>query len=210
MYRKLSIESRSLDREHKSKNLRKDGLVPGVIFGKEIDSLPIKVPANILNKFLETSGRVFEIEVKGEATHLVNLDNLQWDALGNRVMHVAFYKLKKGHKTTVSIPLSFVGESKGQKDGGLMNFTVDEINIEALPKDIPEKLEVDISSLEIGDSLLLKDLKIPSTLSLVADDLDQTVVSCQHARAEEEEKPSTEEVSPEDTPTVAEQEKTEE
>lgn len=202
MYQKLVTEKR-VPTEINNRDVRKKGMIPAVIFGKEANpSLAIQLPANKLHKFLASAGRVFELEVKGGETHLVNLDHLQWDALGNRVLHASFHKLKKGQKTRVSLQITLVGEAKGLKDGGVVAPVISEVEIEALPKDIPASLEVDISELGVDETLSLKDIKLPSALTLLETDLEKVIVSCQRPKQEAEE--TQEAASPEDTPTVAE------
>lgn len=202
MYEKLITENRSVEKSASVKALRKSGFVPGVIYGKETESLPIKVPANKLHKFLEGSGRVFEVEVAGGGTHLVNLDNIQWDHLGNHALHVAFHKLKAGQKTRVTLPIHWIGESKGHRlEGGVIHQAYNEIEIEGLPKDIPDSIEVDITELGINEAIHLSDLTPPKNCKWMEDE-SIVLVSCQPPRAEKIEEP----VSPEETPTLAEEE----
>ena len=203
MYEKLTTEKRPLSRDNAARKLRRQGIVPGVIYGKEMESsLPIKVHRSILHKFLEKAGRVFEVKVGKGKTHLVHLDSLQWDHLGNQLMHIAFHKLQAGEKTTVSLPVHLEGESAGQKEGGILHQTISEIEIEGLPKDIPEYISVDISNMEVNGSIHLSDLTAPQGCTWVAEE-DFTIVSCQPPKAEEE---PTEEVGPADTPEVDETE----
>lgn len=201
MYEKLEIKKRSLDSRSSLKAMRKEGHVPGVIYGKDIDSLAIQVPATRLQKFLHKSGRVFEVEVSGADTHLVHLDNIQWDHLGNHALHVAFHKLKKGQKTRVKVPFHWSGEAKGHKlDGGIVNHVYNEIEIEGLPKDIPDYIEVELQDLALNESICLKNISLPPNCEWT-DDEDLVVVTCQPPRREE----VVEAVTPEETPLVDDQ-----
>ncbi len=201
MYEKLTTERRQLNRDHATKFLRKKGYVPGVIYGKGLESLPIMVPGNKLHKFLESSGRVFEVQVGGDQTYLVNLDNIQWDHLGNQALHVAFHKLEAGKKTRVTLPIHYVGVSKGHKlEGGIIHQSYNEIEVEGLPKDMPDFIEVDISDLDINSSLHLSDIHPPQGCSWYGLEPEVVLVSCQPPKAEKVE----EATSPEDTPVVGE------
>ena len=183
MYEKLTTQQRHLGPQHG-------------------DSLPIKVPHRRLHKFLDTAGRVFEVEVEGGKKHLVHLDSIQWDHMGNKLLHISFHKLRAGVKTTVSIPVHWAGESVGQREGGIIHHQLSEIEVEGLPKDIPEYIEVDVSELEINGTLHLSDISAPKGCEWVTEE-DLTIVSCQPPRPEEE---IEEAVSPADTPEVSEAE----
>lgn len=202
MYEKLTTESRQLNRDHSTKILRKKGYVPGIIYGKGLESLPIMVPGSKLHKFLESSGRVFEVQVSKGQTFLVNLDNIQWDHMGNQALHVAFHKLEAGVKTRVTIPIHFVGESKGHKlEGGVIHQAYSEIEVEGLPKDMPEYIEIDISDLDVNSAIHLSEINPPQGCSWYGVDPEIVLISCQPPRAERVE----EEIAPEDTPVVGEE-----
>ncbi len=176
MYQCLKVESRPNRNDSKPSSLRSEGWIPGVIFGKGIDSVSLKVKAQDLKKFLHQSGSVFEIEVGGKK-HLCNLDDLQKDALGSHMMHVSFHKLKAGQKTTVSVPIHYVGEAPGIKDGGVLNLMVDHIDVEGLPKDIPEFVEVDLSSVELNGQIHLGDVPTPKGCAWTIDP-ETNLLSC--------------------------------
>jgi len=192
MYQCLKVENRKHRDQLKPSSLRKEGWVPGVIFGKEIDSVSLQVKEQDLWKFLHQSGAVFEIEVGG-TKHLCNLDSIQKDALGRKAMHVSFHKLKAGQKTTVSVPLQYVGEAPGVKAGGVLNLMVDHIDIEGLPKDIPESVEIDLSSVDLDGAIQLSDIATPSGC-IWKSDSEMNLLSCHAPKVIEE---STEAAEPE-------------
>jgi len=192
MYQCLKVENRQHRDQAKPKTLRKEGWVPGVIFGKEIKSVSMQVKETDLRKFLHQSGSVFEVEIGG-TKHLCNLDHIQKDPLGKTTMHVSFHKLKAGQKTTVSVPIHYVGEAPGVKAGGVLNLMVDHLDVEGLPKDIPEFVEVDLSSIEINESFHLSSVTPPKGCSWKIDG-ETNLVSCHAPKVVEE---STEDVEPE-------------
>ena len=192
MYQCLKVENRQHRDDAKPKTLRKQGWVPGVIFGKEIKSVSMQVKESDLWKFLQHSGSVFEIEVAG-TKHLCNLDSIQRDALGKKTLHVSFHKLKAGQKTTVSVPIHYVGEAPGVKAGGVLNLMVDHLDVSGLPKDIPEFVEVDLSTIEINQSFHLGSVTPPKDCEWTIDE-ETNLVSCHAPKVVEE---STEEIEPE-------------
>lgn len=184
MYQTLKVESRPDSNENKPSLLRRDGWIPGVLFGKEIDSVTLKVKGNVLKKFLHDSGSVFQIEVAGKK-HLCNLDDIQRDALGAETMHVSFHKLTAGQKTTVNVPIHYVGDAPGVKAGGVLNKLIDNLDLEGLPKDIPEFVEVDISGVEVDGQIHLSDLKKPNGCDWTIDP-ETNLLSCHLQKVVEE------------------------
>lgn len=193
MYQCLKVENRQHRDSAKPKSLRKQGWIPGVIFGKEIKSVSMQVMEKDLRKFLTHSGSVFEIEVEG-TKHLCNLDHVQKDALGSKTVHVSFHKLKAGQKTHVKVPIHYVGESPGIKEGGVLNLMVDHLDVEGLPKDIPEFVEVDLSKVDMNESLHLSSVTPPKGCAWTADP-ETNLVSCHAPKVVVEEPVATEEVA---------------
>lgn len=170
MYDLLKVEARNKGLEKPAHILRKEGHVPGVIFGKGMDSLPFQVPMKDFTKFMNHShSKVFEVEV-GSGKHLVSLENIQRDHLGSRYMHIELQKLQKGQATTVTLPIKMVGESPAaERDEGIVSLYVHEMDVKGLPKDFVDHIEIDISALEVNDSIHLSDIKPPKGLSWVED-----------------------------------------
>ncbi len=170
-------------REEPVKSLRKEGYVPGVVYGKGMDSVNFKVPSISIAKFLHHSGKVFEVEVAGRGKHLVSLDNVQWDHMGDKMLHVSFHKISANEKTTVTLPVHFEGEAAGKKEGGIVQHVLHEVEVTGLPGDMPEFITVDISGLAIHDNFALKDIPCPKGLEW-AHDVDSNVVSCHPPKVE--------------------------
>ena len=101
MYEVLKAGQRETGKHIKAKQMRKEGWIPGVIFGKNQEPVHFKVPAMTIQKFLTHSGKVFEVEVESAGKHLVNVQELQWNHLGNELVHVSFHKLQAGHKCEI-------------------------------------------------------------------------------------------------------------
>lgn len=193
MYELLTTDGRETGRNWKPSALRKEGWVPGVIYGKGTEPVHFKVPAMKLKKFLHHSGKVFEVEVTGYGKHLVNVQDIQWDHFGDTMIHVALHKLQANKKTRVSVPIHWVGEAPGHKAGGVVNHAYNEIELYGLPKDIPEYYEVYVDTLEMNGNFHLDELTPPAGCTFTDKD-NPVIVSCHPPKKVEE---TTEEVTPE-------------
>ncbi len=160
----LNIERREERGKGGARKLRKAGYIPAILYSPHKDDP--EVPVKILKKEFH---KVFS----GEAEHHVlnlNLDNeelmavikeIQRDPIKGDVLHVDFFKVFKGEKVSVEVPIEIVGESKGVKKGGILEHLLRELEIEAVPSQIPDVIEVDVTELDLGDTLLVEDLKLP-------------------------------------------------
>lgn len=193
MYELLTTDGRETGKNWKPATLRKEGWVPGVIYGKGTEPVHFKVPAMKLRKFLGHSGKVFEVEVSGYGKHLVNVQDIQWDHMGDSMVHVAFHKLQAGQKTKVTVPIHWVGEAAGHKAGGVVHHAYNEIELYGLPKDFPEYYEVNVEELEMNGNIHLGDLTPPRGCEFTTED-NPVIVSCHPPKKVEE---TTEAVEPE-------------
>ena len=187
MYELLKVTTRDSKQTGRPNQMRRSGLIPGVIFGKGINSVSIKVTEKDLMKCLANCGQILEVELDNKVKHLVNLFEVQKDAFSKHILHVSFHKLEQGKKTTVSVPIVLIGTAAGVKDGGVVVQPMKEVELTALPQDIPEALEVDISGLTLEAPIHLNDVKPPKGTEFSKDDLEQIVASCSLPRAEKEE-----------------------
>lgn len=141
--------------------LRNSGMLPAVVYGYNIDSVPIvldyKETAKAVQKYGRTS--VFQLEVEGKKVNAVITD-VQRCALKGHVKHVDFLSINMSEELEVEVPVVAIGESAGVKVGGVLNQPVRELKIKVKPADIPEQIEVDISALEIGDVISVRDLNL--------------------------------------------------
>jgi large subunit ribosomal protein L25 len=192
MYELLKAEFRDDKTKAPLKKMRKDGFVPGVIFGKEMETVLFKVPFQKISTFLAHSGKVFQVEVDGKGKHLVNLEDIQWNHLGNEMFHISFHKIAENEKTTVTLPIVIHGEAVGTKEGGIINQVLNEVQVKGLPKDMPEFVEVIVDELAVGGHIALKDVKAPKGLEW-AHDIEDNIVSCHLPKVHAVEEPVAEE-----------------
>ncbi|MBO8139192.1 MAG: 50S ribosomal protein L25 [Thermosipho sp. (in: Bacteria)] len=199
------------------RRLRKQGFVPGVVYGPDIEPLSISIKKTDLLKLLHevTESSVIKLTVKDEngkevLSHDVFIKNVQYDKLTDEVRHIDFYVPEKGHKMSINIPIEFTGKPIGLEKGGVLEIIHHELPVETLPSVVVEKFEIDISNLELGESIHVGDLKLPEgmTTELPEDEPLVSVAAPRGLEVEEETAETEEEESVE--PEVIEKGKKEE
>lgn len=143
------------------KSLRQEGLIPAELYGHGIANEHISVSAKDFAKALKTAGEntIVNIVLNGEKRPVLIYD-VKKNYITNEFLSVDFYQVRMDEKITARIPVLFNGESAGVKAGGILIKVMQEIEVEALPSDLPKNIEVDLSALdEIGKSFMVKDLK---------------------------------------------------
>ena len=149
-----------------ARQARRDGDVPGIVYGGGIDPLPITLPFNDLLKRLK-AGRflstLFNLKVDGHDDVRVICRNVQRDVVKDLPTHVDFMRLKRTSKINLFIPVDFVGEevAPGIKKGGVLTVVRPEIELIVTAGDIPEKITVDISNMNIGDTVTISGVTLP-------------------------------------------------
>jgi large subunit ribosomal protein L25 len=193
---KLEAKSRGTGKQI-AKKLRREGLLPAIIYGGgRPETTPIAISQKVLKDLLHYHGLI-ELSIdKGKDKRMVILKEVQYDYLGTNPVHVDFQEVKMDEPIETVVELEFVGEPKGVKEGGTLEILMREIDIKCLPDRIPEKIVVDISNLEIGDVLHIKDIPVPEGVQIL-NPPDETVVVI----SEPEETTSEEEASEETTET---------
>jgi large subunit ribosomal protein L25 len=174
---KLTISSREVSNSRSTRRLRRQGQVPGVLYGGGDDAMPFAVDERELRHALAARGAVIELELGGDATPAV-LKDAQRHPVRGHTMHVDFLRVNLNVAIHAVVALEVTGgdEAPGAIEGGVLEHVTREINIEALPNDIPERLQVDASSMQINDTLLLSAVTAPEGVTIL-DDLDETVVA---------------------------------
>lgn len=195
----------------KVKTLRREGMLPANIFGKKIKSVAIQVMMQDFSKVYEEAGETNLISLKvanEKQARPVLATNLQKDPVTDTVIHVDFREVDLSQKVTVAVPIEIVGESPAVKEkGAVLLRLLDEIEVEALPKDLPDKITIDISGLtEFDQGITVKDLKVAKEVAVLADP-QESVVMVQEPKKEEEAPPA---VAPAEAVPVAEAAATEE
>lgn len=200
----IKVEPREVTGK-KVKKLRATGVIPANLFGKDFTSTSISVDAKEFQKAFKGSSGSSLVDVKlGEKVYPSLVHNLQRDPRKDFIIHIDFQKVNLKEKITTYVPVILEGESPAEKSGtALLLQTLNEIEIECLPTDIPQNIAVDAEKLiEVGQSVHVKDLKIDKEKIEVKNDPEEVVVTVQNAEMKEEE-PEVE-VSPEEVEATAE------
>jgi len=187
------IELKTETRESKENNvkLRKDGYIPAVFYGAKEESTPIKMKESDFTSVYKSAGESTIINIKeGSNDHEALIHDVQYDAVSGDPIHVDFYVIEKGKKLEVSVPLNFVGESPAEKElGGVLVKVIHELEISALPKDLPSEIEVDISSLvDFSSQIRAGEINLPEGVELVVP-AEEVVALVQEPKEEEEPEP---------------------
>ncbi len=166
---KLKVEKRDI--EENLNSLRKSGFMPAIFYGPKDPSTPIKLTIVDFKKAWKNAGESTIISLEGKDIDAdVLIHDVSLDPVTDIPIHADFYAIDKSKKLSVDVPLEFIGVSPAVKDlGAVLVKVLHSIEIEALPKDLPHNLEIDISSLVNFDSVLTaKDIKLPSGVTLIA------------------------------------------
>jgi large subunit ribosomal protein L25 len=183
---KLVVSERATLGSAESRRLRKQGLIPGVLYGRS-DPISIAVGERELRGALTTpagSHAVLEVAVDGHGARSVILKDYQRDKIRGQIIHIDLQEVRLDQTIQTSVSVTIVGEPVGVKEGGVLTQVTNEVNVEALPLEVPQHLEADVSALAIGESLRLGDLKIPAGVTLL-DDPEAVLATVSHQMREE-------------------------
>eukprot|EP00828_Plagiopyla_frontata_P037307 TRINITY_DN49043_c0_g1_i2.p1 TRINITY_DN49043_c0_g1~~TRINITY_DN49043_c0_g1_i2.p1 ORF type:complete len:256 (-),score=35.71 TRINITY_DN49043_c0_g1_i2:26-793(-) len=178
--KKITIEvtERNRSKTSGSRKVRVEGLIPGIAYGPDFE--PKKVEVNysnfdsVIHRITNTTPLTLQFKSedgKLEET-LTYVKNVQRHKVSDKPIHIDFYVPSAGHMMHIEVPVRIVNEPKGLESGGMLEIHYESIPVEALPKDIPEVIEIDVAALEIGDHLQLKDVKIPEGVKALLDEED--------------------------------------
>lgn len=173
----------------KVKQLRRDGILPANIYGKKIKSESVQVKTAEFLKTFEQTGETGLVTLKvGEKEHPVLIQNLQVNAYTEAPLHVDFLEVDLREKVTATVQIEFIGESPVEKSQeGIVVPQLREVEVEALPMDLPENIVVDISELDaVGKTIKVADLKVDRSKVEIKGDSEQIVVTVEEPAKEEE------------------------
>ena len=177
----LSAIKREKTGKEISKKLRKQGLIPAIVYGPRFQPLPIAVKFNELESILikhKGETLLFNLELTdGEPSKIqAILKDYQIHPLTDKIIHIDFLAIHEEETITLDIPLEFLGKPIGISKGGVLEILLHELTIECLPSNIPDKIYVDISNLDVGDVLHVKDIKVPEGVKVI-NDPEETVLT---------------------------------
>lgn len=156
-----SIEAQSRETGKKAaRKIRREGNVPCILYSRNTDPVPFQMPALAVKRlaYAREAGTV-EVEVNGESWNCI-LKDLDLDPITDEPIHADFQVLESGERIRLTVPIHFEGIPVGQSEGGDTQYILNQVQISCLPQDIPSHIEVDVSDLQIGESLHIYDLEV--------------------------------------------------
>lgn len=186
---KLTVLPRSGFGTRAARRLRRDGLVPGVLYGQGVESTSIQAAAKDLRQALTATGAVIELTIDGDGNgRPVVVKDVQRDPVRGDLTHIDFLVVRLDEEITAPVPVELINaeDGPGVKEGGVLEQVTRELNVEALPTAIPDSITIDVSDMKIAETLLLKDVPAPPGVTLL-DDLEETVIATITAPTELEE-----------------------
>ncbi|MBI2871500.1 MAG: 50S ribosomal protein L25/general stress protein Ctc [Candidatus Omnitrophica bacterium] len=189
---KLKTEERSTIGSAEARRLRRGGFIPAVVYGKKEASVHLKVPRSDLERALRTGlggNVIIDLEIRGGVkahSKTVLVREVQQDPVTGVIQHVDFDHISLTQRIKIKVPVAVKGEAVGVvQDGGILERILWELEVECLPADIPERIEVDCSLLKMGEAIHVKDLVLASSLK-VLNEPDAVVVTVVHPEKEPE------------------------
>jgi large subunit ribosomal protein L25 len=175
----LAVEERPERGSRATRRLRREGFVPGVIYGGgDGESISFKVASRELRQATHDGSAVIDVRLDGQEPRPVIVKDQQFHPVRGEVMHIDLLQVRLDEKihAAVSIELEGVDQAPGVKEGGVLEHVTREVNIEALPTDIPDRIAVDVSSMEVAATMTLSEVSPPTGVELL-DDPEETVIA---------------------------------
>ena len=169
MAKALLIKARSKEENKNPNTIRREGSIPATIYGHGFSSESVQINAKEFSKVPHKAySHINELEVEGKEKFPVLIRNVQVHPIRDHVLNIEFYKIKSDEKIKVKVPLNYVGHSIAVTKGGVLIVTFNEVEIQCLPKDIPDSIDVDLAVIEeIGQAVHPKDLKISDSIQIL-------------------------------------------
>ncbi|MCK4905598.1 50S ribosomal protein L25 [bacterium] len=178
----LDVQERKETGKGKVGRLRKAGFVPAIVYGDNSKGLSVKIDKKILVHFLHAIGEgnvLTNLKIKGEkgiSEQLVIIKDTQLDPVNEDILHLDFQRVSLTKKIISEVRIILKGESEGVKAGGMLDHALRTVQVECLPADMPERIEIDISTFKIHDGIHVKDLPVSSGVEMITD-MERNVLS---------------------------------
>jgi len=180
----LEVMKRSDTGSRESRRLRRQGMVPAVLYGHGEKVVGLAATREALEAVIRHGSRV--VDLHGAVKESALIRELQWDTFGVAPIHVDFLRVSKSDRVKVKVPIDLRGDAPGHRAGGTVNLVLHDIEIECTPDQIPEKIHAQIGKLELGGTVKVHDLELPKGAKALADG-DEVVVTCVLAGTKPEE-----------------------
>lgn len=171
----LEVTLRKATGSRESRRLRRDGLVPAVLYGHGEKCVDLVAKREAVEAIIRHGSRF--VELTGAVKTSAVVRELQWDTFGTEPMHVDFLRVSKSDRVKVKVPIDLKGECPGLRAGGVLNLVLHELELECTADTIPDHIHAHVGHLEVGHSIKVHDLDLPKGARALAD-ADETVVTC--------------------------------
>ncbi|MHB1000318.1 MAG: 50S ribosomal protein L25 [Armatimonadota bacterium] len=161
--------------------IRREGNIPATLYGKG-EALSISLKLNDFKEILRTPGgrlSMIDMKIGSEDTTEVRamVQAIQRNPVTDRIIHVDFHRILTNEPVNAEVPIVLVGDAPGTKLAGILEHLVTDVNVKGLPDNIPSHIDIDISSMELGDKLFIRDVKVPADVEITGPSLDTLVVA---------------------------------
>ena len=196
---KVLIEAQKRNKIDKASRstLRKEGKVPAIFYSKHHEPIPIQISERAIHPLVFTSKtHLITLNVEGHEELDCIIKDVQFDPTTEKIVHLDLLGLKKGEKIEIEVPVRLLGTAIGIKEGGILQHTLHKVQVECLPIDIPEHLEIDVTDLKLGQAIHVSDLSFENLTLL--NNPESIIASVTHPKVEKEPEPvvaETEEVA---------------
>ena len=145
-----------------TRNLRRSGVVPGVLYGRNQDTISVQINEHTFRRFLRTNGEnmLIDLNIDEHGTETVLIKELQRHPVKRNPIHADFIRISLDEPVTTQVPITLVGSATGVQEGGVLTFLHRQLSVSCLPLLIPEEIQIDISEMDIGDSIRIGDLTL--------------------------------------------------
>jgi len=173
--------------------LRREGRIPAVYYGRSVPHRTLWIDGRQLKEHIRQNGAhaLFQISIGGGEPQMVIAKEIQRNPLKqDEILHVDLYHVEAGQPVDTVLPLEFSGEPKGVRQGGVLQVQLRELEVRALPQDLPQALEVSIEQVDIGDVIYVRDLPVPERIEVLSDPDELVLTVLEVRKGEEEESPA--------------------
>ena len=160
-----------------TRNLRRSGVIPGVLYGRNQDVISVQINEHTFRRFLRTNGEnmLIDLNIDEHGTETVLIKELQRHPVKRNPIHADFIRISLDEPVTTQVPIRLVGSATGVQEGGVLTFLLRQLSVSCLPLLIPEEVQVDISEMDIGDSIRIEDLTLDEGVENLEDPQAQIV-----------------------------------
>lgn len=184
---RLEAQKREASGKGAARGMRRAGNLPGVLYGRKNEVIPIQIDARGFQDFLQNYGEnaFINLEIADHGIENVMVKEIQRDPVSNQLLHTDLLRISMDEPITSAVPITLVGSAPGIQEGGILEFPHRQLTLHCLPTLLPEDIEVDINELEIDDRLSVNDVSLPEGIEIL-DDPNTRIVAVVPPRIEEE------------------------